>query len=367
MILPELKIKSFTLGTPIFQGGMGVGVSLHSLSGTVSKEGGLGIISSAALRSIVSMRDGKSVDTYNAVRIEIEKAQSLSGGKPVGINVMCAVVGDYDATIRASVDAGVGAIVSGAGLPLGLPGITPPKHTALIPIVSSAQALSIIIKRWERFGYRPDAVVLEGPLAGGHLGFKMNQVDDPNFTLEKLLPLVLDIAHDKECGDIPVIVAGGIFTHDDIVRFLAMGAAGVQMGTRFLATDESAASDAYKQAVISAGEDDIKVAFPGGDIPASPCGLPLRVLKNSPIYNILRQPKCDRGYVLQKGKDGRLTECPAKPGSPNQEKSVCICNGLLASAGYAPNEPHLYTVGANAHRVREVVSVAKLMKELKGE
>lgn len=343
---------------------MGVGVSLHPLAGAVAKEGGLGIVSSAGLRSVVSSRDGKDVDTYTAVRIELEKAKSGSGGGTVGINVMCAVV-EYEDTIRAAIDAEIGAIVSGAGLPLGLPSIKPPGHTALIPIISSARALEIIVRRWERVHYRPDAVVLEGPLAGGHLGFKPEEVDNPAFELEKLLPPVLEVAHRH--GDFPVIVAGGIYTHQDIVRFLVMGASGVQMGTRFLATNESSATDAYKRAVISAGIDDITVVTYPNRIPASPCGLPFRVLKCSPMYKTERPAKCNKGYVLQRGPDEKLSACQAMPKAPNNKSFLCICNGLLSSAGYAPEEPPLYTVGTNAYRVDKLLSVTELMGELCGE
>ena len=365
MKLPELVIKNFRLRDPIFQGGMGVGVSRWRLAGAVSAEGGLGILSSAALRDIISKQEGKKVSNYTAVRMEIEKARSLSNGGPIAINVMCALVGDYDSTIRAAIDEHVDAIISGAGLPMGLPGIQAPGHTALIPIISSARALELIIKRWERLKYRPDAVVLEGPLAGGHLGFKMDEVENPEFALEKLLPSVLDVA-DKN-GNFPVIVAGGIYTHEDILRFLSMGASGVQMGTRFLATEESSATEAYKQAVVSAGIDDITVVAYPNSSPASPCGLPFRILKNSPAYNANRPPKCTKGYVLQKGSDGKLSTCRAMPGNPDSEKFLCICNVLLASAGYAPNEPEGYTVGTNAYRVKEILPVSKLMTELRGE
>ncbi|MEI8174574.1 MAG: nitronate monooxygenase [bacterium] len=366
MKIPNLAIKGFTLEHCLFQGGMGVGVSLAELAGAVSKEDGLGIISSAGLRTIVSLRDRKAVDTYTAVRIELERAQDLSGGCPIGINVMCALVGDYEDTIRASIDAGVGAIISGAGLPLGLPGIKPPGNTALIPIISSARALEIIVKRWGRLYYRPDAVVLEGPLAGGHLGFRISEVDDPEFALEKLLPPVLDVAH--RYGDFPVIVAGGIYTNQDIERFLAMGASGVQMATRFLVTHESSATPEYKQAVIDAGKDDITVvAFPES-VPASPCGLPFRIIKKgSPAYTKTRPPRCNRGYVLQRGPEGKLSVCQAMPGSPNSDKFFCICNNLLASAGYDSTESPLYTVGSNAYRVDRTCSVAELMKELCGK
>ena len=166
-------------------------------------------------------------------------------------------------------------------------------------------------------------------------------------------------------GDIPVIVAGGIYTHDDIVRFMKMGANGVQMGTRFLATEESSATADYKNAVVHATEEDIIVA----DKPGSPCGLPFRVIKQSPMYasslQRLRKPKCDKGYVLLKDAEGNFTRCPAKESNENH---FCICNGLLSSAGYnCDKEEPLYTVGTNASRVEKIVSVKTVMDELVGK
>lgn len=362
MLLPQLVIKDFRLESCIFQGGMGVGVSLHPLAGAVSKEGGLGIVSSACLRTIVSKREGKPFSNYAAVRNELERAQSASGGKPIGINIMRAVI-EYEDTVRAAIDAGVSAIISGAGLPLSLPTIKPPGHTALIPIVSSARALKIILRSWEKASYRPDAVVLEGPLAGGHLGFKLEEIDDPAFALENLLVPVLEIAHLH--GDIPVVVAGGIYTHEDILRFLGRGARAVQVGTRFLATEESSATDSYKKAVVDAGKDDITVVAYPDAIPASPCGLPFRILRTSPMYLSGHKVKCKYGYVKQRKTDGKLV-CQAMPEATTPEKFVCICLGLLSSAGYEEG-PNLYTVGTNAYRINKVIPVAELMRELRGE
>ncbi|MCI0469907.1 MAG: nitronate monooxygenase, partial [Nitrospirae bacterium] len=235
--LPHLKIKGKTISLPIIQGGMGVGVSLSPLARAVAKEGGIGIVSSAGLDRLVSKRNNKKVNTYEAAYEEVSLAKANGG--VAGINIMCALVRDYENSVKGALDAGADVIISGAGLPLGLPGIQPPKDTALIPIVSSARALELICKKWERFGYRPDAVVLEGPLAGGHLGFKIDQIDIESNKLENLLPPVKDMA--IKYGNFPVIVAGGVYTHEDILRFLKMGADGVQMGTRFLATEESSA------------------------------------------------------------------------------------------------------------------------------
>ena len=340
---------------------MGVGVSLYPLASAVAKEGGVGIVSSACLDRLVSKRTGKKHNTYDATYEEVSLAKS-SGGF-AGINIMVALVRDYEASVKGALDAGADVIISGAGLPLSLPAIQPPKDTALIPIVSSARALELICKKWERLGYRPDAIVLEGPLAGGHLGFKIDQIYMESNKLENLLPPVKDMA--KKYGDFPVIVAGGVYTYDDIVMFLKMGADGVQMGTRFLATEESSATPDYKNAVIMAKDEDIIVA----DRPGSPCGLPFRVIKQSPMYvsslNKLRKPKCDKGYVLLKDAEGKFTRCPAKDSNENH---FCICNGLLSSANYNPDmEEPLFTVGTNASRVDRILSVKTLMDELAGK
>ena len=358
--LPQLTIKGHRMELPIIQGGMGVGVSLAPLAGAVAREGGLGLVSSACLDRLVSKRTGKKSDSYQAAYEEVTRAKEQGG--LAGINIMCALGRDYEASVRGALDAGAHAIVSGAGLPLSLPGIQPPKDTALVPIVSSARALELICKKWEKFGYRPDAVVLEGPLAGGHLGFKVDQVDLEENKLENLLPPVKDVA--AKYGNIPVIVAGGVYTHEDIVRFVKMGADGVQMGTRFLATEESSASEEYKAAVVGCKEDDIVL----GHDPGSPCGLPFRVIKQSPMYvsamKHLRKPKCDKGYVLLKDAEGKYSRCPAKESNLHH---FCICNGLLSSAGYNRDvEEPLYTVGTNASRIDRIVPVRELMNELAG-
>jgi nitronate monooxygenase len=359
--LPSLTIKGKTISVPIIQGGMGVGVSLHPLASAVAQEGGVGIVSSACLDRLVSKRTGKKLNSYAGAYEEVSLAKSKGGF--AGINIMCALARDYSDSVKGALDAGADVIISGAGLPLTLPAIQDPKDTALIPIVSSARALEIICKKWEKLGYRPDAAVLEGPLAGGHLGFKMDQIDTEENKLENLLPPVKDMA--KKYGDFPIIVAGGIYTFEDIMRFLKAGANGVQMGTRFLVTEESSASPGYKSSVVAAGESDIIVAYD----PGSPCGLPFRIIRQSPMYVSAlakkRVPKCDKGYVLQKDREGKYTLCPAKQ---SNEHHFCICNGLLSSADYNPAEEEpLYTVGTNAFRVDKIVSVRSLMQELTGK
>jgi len=359
-LLSPLVIKDHRIETPIIQGGMGVGVSLYPLASAVASEGGVGVISSAALDRLLSKRYNKRFNSYEAAYTEVSLA--LESGGVVGINIMVAGVKDYEASVKGAIDAGVHMIISGAGLPLSLPSIARPKDTALIPIVSSARALEIICRKWQRQGYRPDAVVLEGPLAGGHLGFQPEQIEREEYRLERLLPPVKDVA--RKYGDFPVIVAGGIYTHEDIKHFLSMGADAVQMGTRFLVTEESSATRAYKEAVVRAKKDDIIIA----GVPGSPCGLPFRILKHSPMYMDAlergRPPRCDKGYVLFKDDRGRFTRCLAKE---SNESHFCICNGLLSSAGYNPDqEKPLYTVGSNAYRVDRIMTVRELMEELKG-
>lgn len=359
--LPSLRIKGKAIKVPIIQGGMGIGVSLSSLASAVAREGGLGIISSASLDRLVSKRNGRKYSTYEAVYEEASLAK-VNGGVS-GINIMVAVSRDYHESVRGAIDAGTDVIISGGGLPLMLPAIMDPKDTALVPIVSSARALDLICRKWERSAYRPDAVVLEGPLAGGHLGFRLDQIHLESNRLENLLPPVKEISIKN--GGFPVIVAGGIYTHEDIVKFLRMGADGVQIGTRFLVTVESSASDAYKQAVINAGKDDIVVA----QTPGSPCGLPFVVIKKSPMFQSAleqkRKPHCDKGYVLTRDKDGSFNRCAAQH---ENGENFCICNGLLSSAGYNPDiEEPLYTVGANGYRIDKIVTVKELMAELSGQ
>lgn len=355
-----LKIKNKEIRIPVIQGGMGIGVSLYKLASAVAREGGMGVISSAALDRILTKRYSKKFDTYSAVRKEIELAKHYGQGGKVGINIMVALQKDYEPSVLAAIDAGVDAIISGGGLPLSLPSIKKPKDTALIPIVSSPRSLDIICKKWEKQGYRPDACVLEGPLAGGHLGFKVEDIDKEENKLENLLPAVKEVA--QKYGDFPVITAGGIFDRKDIDNIMKIGADGVQMGTRFLVTEESGASMEYKQAVVDAKRENIIVAYR----PGSPCGFPFRIIKNSPMYISAltrnRRPKCNMGYVLMKDSEGKLTKCNAKE---ENYQSFCICNGLLSSAGYNPEiEEPLYTVGVVAEKINKIETVSEIFKEI---
>ena len=360
MILPSLKIRHTEISVPIIQGGMGIGISKYTLAGAVSREGGLGVLSSAALDRIVAERHGRRFSPRKAAAQDVIDAKELSGGKPVGMNIMVALVNQYRHSVLGSMDGGVDVIISGAGLPMALPEIanSHPRadEVALVPIVSSGRAMEVICKRWQRSGRLPDAVVVEGPLAGGHIAWRtVEDAENPKHKLEVLIEEVLVVA--KKYGDIPVIAAGGVYSHEDIVKFMNMGCVGVQMGTRFVATHESGAGDDYKQMLVEATDNDIELAAR----PGSPCGMLFRVLKKSPFYQEAvartRAPNCSKGYLLNKG------HCPSKF---ENDKTFCICNGLLSSIGLEDEEKNLYTIGANGSKVDKVVSVAELMRELRG-
>jgi nitronate monooxygenase len=359
-MLPAMQIRHTKIRRPIIQGGMGIGLSNHTLAGAVGREGGLGVLSSAALDRLVSARHGTKLKAREAAAQDVRDAKEIAQGGAIGMNIMVAIINQYEDSVLGSMDGGVDVIISGAGLPLSLPEIalSHPRadEVALVPIVSSGRALEIICKRWNRSGRLPDAVVVEGPLAGGHIAWReIEEAHRPENRLEVLIPEVIEVA--KKWGNIPVIAAGGVYTHDDIKSWIAKGCAGVQMGTRFLATHESGANEEYKKMLIDCKEEDIELAAK----PGSPCGMLFRVIKQSPFYQQAlryeRAPKCDKGYLLNKG------NCPAKY---ENDKSFCICNGLLSSANLNPNELNLYTVGQLAYRIDKIISVKDLMSELSG-
>lgn len=357
-MLPKLVIRGRVIPTSIVQGGMGIGVSWLDLVVAVILEGGLGTLSSAAIKELVYFETGKKMPTREAACWAVKEVKRRTGGGYVGINIMQALARDYVDSVLGATDGRVDFIMASAGLHLRLPEIVGNKDVALIPIVSSLRALKNICERWKsKYNRLPDAVILEGPLAGGHLGFKIGEIDSEENKLENLFPPIKQYA---DMIGIPTVVAGGLFCHKDILRWHALGADGAQFGTRFLATEESWASPLFKQELVKCGEEDIVVAYPAQNYPGSPCGLPFRVIKSSPGFalNQLRENICDKGYVKPKDRD-----CPAKS---DPERNFCICNSLLAAIGYGNGLP-LFTAGTNGALIKEISSVAKVMKELRGE
>jgi len=354
-----LTIKDKKLPHDFYPGAMGAGITLGEFAGAAASENIPGIISTAGIDRFVSRELGKKVNTYDAVVYEVTKAKQISNNGPVGVNIMTFLQQDREVAAQAAVDAGADFIISGAGLPMYLPEVKNLGDTALIPIVSSLKALELICSKWEKWHhYRPDAVVVAGPKCGGHNGHKISEIDSPEHQLEVIFPPIKDFA--QKHGDFPVIVAGGIFDRKDIQRFINLGADGVQMGTRFLGTNENKASAKFKQVLVDCREDDIIM------VEQSPCQFPLRILKQSPRYQSFLKgsapPVCDKKYLLQKDKDGNSTICLAKN---MPEKYFCLCAGLLGAAEYS-DEEEVFIVGSNAHRIKQIVSIKELIDELKG-
>ena len=345
-----LTLAGKPLAVPVLQGGMGVGVSLGGLAGAVAACGGMGCISTAdtGYREPDFARDPCAAN-LRALKKEIAKAKEIAGGAGlVAINAMVATQNYADA-VRTAVEAGVDAIVSGAGLPLELPGLVEKADVALAPIVSSGRAAKLILRRWAKaFNRTADFVVIEGCKAGGHLGYKPEQITDEHFSLERLLPEIVSevrrfgTAHDTH---IPVIAAGGIYTGEDIYRIMELGADGVQMGTRFVTTEECDASTEFKRSYIEASQQDIEII-------QSPVGMPGRAIHNSFLERVkqgLKQPKsCPFNCI----KTCDVTHSP-----------YCIIMALYnafkgnLSAGYA-------FAGVNAWRAEKIESVKELMTNL---
>lgn len=350
--LPPLILGDLTLPLPIIQGGMGVAVSMAGLASAVANQGGMGVIATPGIGyrepNISSNFRGANMD---GLRKEIRKARETTKGA-LGVNILSALT-NYEDIARTSMEEGIDAIISGAGLPMNLPSYRPAGcKTKLIPIVSSGRAAAVIARRWaDRFDYIPDAMVVEGPLAGGHLGFKPEQIDDPAFALEKLVPEVLEVVHGLESKlgrRIPVIAAGGIYTGADVRKFLELGAAGVQMATRFVTTVECDAAEAFKQAYISAKQEDLVII-------KSPVGMPGRAIRNAfteAVAHGERKPyRCSYHCIIT---------CDV------ENSPYCIAHALLCarkghfSHGFA-------FAGANAWRATEITTVPKVIQAIRDE
>ena len=341
MSLPGVQLKKRFLDVPIIQGGMGVGISLGGLAGAVMKEGGLGVVSAAhpGYQDPSFWSDSVQANV-KAIQKEAEKARRISEGHGLlGLNVMVASR-DYETYVRAGVAAGYDVLLSGAGLPLSLPELAGESEILLAPIVSSARALELLIKVWQkRYARVPDLVVIEGPLAGGHLGFKEADLQSGQTqALEAILEDVLQLLKEKELA-IPVFAAGGVYSHEDIEGLLEKGAAGVQMATRFIATVECDAAPAFKQALIDSRPEQLRLLH-------SPAGWPGRALQQPGRRN--RPENCIRC----------LKRCDF------QSAGFCLSQALIAAVS-GELEEALVFAGANAGRLSGMLTVAELMKELK--
>jgi nitronate monooxygenase len=345
--IPSLTIGSYEFNPPIIQGGMGVRVSASGLASAVSNQGGLGVLAAVGTGEEWPEPNVPYLErSYKSFREMIQMTREKTD-QPFGVNIMCALT-NYDDLVRAADEEEIDVIISGAGLPLKLPGLVKNPKTRLVPVVSSARAAKIICSTWKRkFDRLPDAVIVEGSEAGGHLGYSVEdaQVADTLFGIMKEVIETVGKISKKENHPIPVIAAGGVFDGADIARYLKIGASGVQMGTRFVCTHECDAALEYKQAYIDAGPDDIGVI-------KSPLGLPLRVVRNDFVKRVVegdRIPfKCSYRCLA-----------PCNPG----QSSYCIAQALV-NAYRGEMEEGFVTCGANAWRIDKIVSVKELMDEL---
>lgn len=355
-----MKIGKYEIKHPIIQGGMGVGISWDQLAGHVSLEGALGVISAVGTGyyknlspdvNIVTRKD-KPKDVMNfyskyALKEIFANARKICGDAPIACNVLYAI-NDYGRVVRDACEAGANIIITGAGLPTNMPEFTKDyPDVALVPIVSSARALRLICKKWERYNKLPDAIIVEGPLSGGHQGFKYDDCFKDEFQLESIVPPVLEEA--AKWGNIPIIAAGGVWDKKDIDKFLEMGCAGVQMGTRFIGTTECDASEKFKDVLINAKEEDIVLM-------SSPVGLPARGVKTHLQFSIENKtaPKVQC-----------ISNCVAPCNRGTEAKIVGYCIADRLGAAYLGDvETGLFFSGSNGYRIEKLISVKELIEKL---
>ncbi|MCF8309366.1 MAG: nitronate monooxygenase family protein [Bacteroidales bacterium] len=348
--MKEFSIGGLKISIPIVQGGMGVGISLSGLASAVAKEGGVGVISSAGLGLLYRDFSKNYLEaSIEGLKEELREAKARTRGI-IGVNIMSAMT-NFEDMVRTSINEKADIIFAGAGLPLDLPKfLKSDSITKLVPIVSSGKAARLISAKWKmNYNYLPDAFVVEGPKAGGHLGFKNKQIDDESYTLENILPDVVEEVNQLEeqyNKNIPVIAAGGIYNGNDAYKIMKMGASAVQLGTRFVTTEECDASDNFKDQYVQAKEENIKII-------ESPVGMPGRAVQN----NFL--DKVDQGIKAPKN-------CPFKCiKSCDVEKSpYCIINALYQA--YKGNMKSGYAfAGSNAYRADKISKVKDIFADLR--
>lgn len=351
--IPELRIGDLKASLPIIQGGMGVGISLSGLASAVANQGGIGVIATAGIGMLEpDFATNFSEANKRALRKEIRKAKKMTRGI-IGVNVMVALSDFYD-IIKVAIEEEADLVLLGAGLPLRnlkvlLPDKLKENKTKVIPIVSSARAAKVIFQYWQKnYQHIPDGVVVEGPLAGGHLGFKKEQINNSSFSLEKLLPEIISVIKTYEehfNKNIPVIAAGGIYTGADIYKYIQLGAQGVQMATRFVATYECDASLKFKENYLKCKKEDLIIID-------SPVGLPGRAINNKFLEEVsagIRKPfKCPWRC---------LKTC-------NLENSPYCIALALTNAQQGKLEDGFSFAGANAYRVKKIISVKELINTL---
>lgn len=348
MNLPTLNIGNLTARIPIVLGGMGIGVSRSKLASAVANEGGIGVMSGVHMGYD---QPDFNIDSFNAnvraIREQIKLAREKSPKGIIGINFMVAM-NKYSEYVKVAVEEGIDIIVSGAGLPLELPSLIGNSHTKIVPIVSSGRALKIILKKWDmKYNKTADAIVIEGIDAGGHLGFKKEEIIEKSFSFKETISDIKKILIDYEIKygfKIPIIVAGGFFNRADAEEAIKNGADGIQMSTRFIATEECDADINYKKAFFNMKEEDIEIII-------SPVGLPARAFKNRFIdevnSGIKKNPK-------------KCTNCIKTCDSGNEP--YCISEALIRAVK-GDIENGLIFTGSNGYKLRELSTVKEIFKE----
>ena len=359
MSFESLKIGKYVIEKPIVQGGMGVGISWDQLAGSVSKEGGLGVISAVGTgyyedktysKKLVADRPLSEANFYSpeALHKIVANARKLCGDKPLAANILYAM-NDYGRVVKDACEAGVNIIITGAGLPTNMPEFTEGfPDVALVPIVSSAKALKIICKRWQkRYNRLPDAVVVEGPKSGGHQGFTYEQCKLAENQLENIIGPVVEEA--SVWGNIPVIAAGGIWDKNDIEDMISLGASGVQMGTRFIGTHECDAHINLKNVILNAKKEDIQLM-------SSPVGYPAQGI----VTNLTHLVEKREGPAIK-----CISNCVAPCNRGEEAKAVGFCIADRLSDAFLGNtETGLFFSGTNGYRLNEIISVKELIEKL---
>lgn len=348
MTLEPLTIGNIKIKYPIIQGGMGVGISLSGLASAVTLSGGLGVISAAQIGYRDPLFKTNPLEAnLKALKEQIILAKEKAKQGPIGVNIMVATA-KYEEYVKCAIDAGVDVIISGAGLPIKLPSLVKDTGTKFAPIVSSIKAAKLLLKMWDRKEETTcDMIVVENHLAGGHLGFKPESIEeyskDDSFDTEfvGIIECVKEY-EEKYNRKIPVIYAGGIYTKEDIEHVVSLGASGVQMGTRFVTTYECDADIEFKNAYLKVKKDEIGIV-------KSPVGMPGRAVTND--------------FVNRKERE-EIKECYKCIGHCDPKTTpYCITKALINSAkGDTSNG--LIFCGANAYKCDEIISVDELMHKL---
>lgn len=353
MSIKPLKIGNVTVEKPIIQGGMGVGISLGNLAGAVAKEGGIGIISSAQIGYLEPDFDKDPLAAnLRAIKKEYDKARKIAPDGVIGFNIMVALK-HYEEYVQAAAEAGADLIISGAGLPTELPKLTAGRGTMLAPIVSTGRSAGVILKFWDRkYNRVPDLLVIEGPKAGGHLGFTREQLaayleeetQDYDGEVREIIAVVREY-EERYQKKIPVALAGGIENREQVQHAFALGADAVQVASRFVTTEECDADIRYKEAYLQAEEEDIVIV-------KSPVGMPGRAILNDFMKRVNAGEKIPHSPC-----HGCLRNC--KP----SEIPYCITDSLIHAAKGEVEDALLFC-GAYAYKASKMETVKEVIDSL---